>query len=100
MTQELWCVLPSVIATVNVRDGNPGQLVVRDVFEAPYVDPVHLANRSFVSDAKGTNTAALAEVVVILLGIEQILSKVRSSRQETEAIGLCHSWPETRSPAD
>src|SRR5215831_19737758 len=100
MTEEFRSVLPSVVATVDVRDRNPGQLFVRDAFQASHIDSVHLPDRRLVADAKGANTAVLAEVVVILPGVEPILTKIGFARQQAEVIRLCHRRPETRSPAD
>src|SRR5262245_9631735 len=100
VTEKFRGVLPSVIAAVNVRDGNAGQLFVRDAFQASHVDSVHLPDRRLVPDPEGANTAVPAEVMVVLLGVEPILSQLRFSRQEAKALGLRRRRPETRSPAD
>ena len=73
VAKELRCTLPVVVAAVGVGDGQGGQLFVGDASEAPQVDPVHLSNGRLGSDAKGTNAAMLAEVVLVLLGVEEVL---------------------------
>ena len=76
MTEELGRTLPSVVATVDVRDRKLRQVLVRNVIEAHDVDPIHLANRGCVSNPEGSHAAVLAEVVVVLHGVEQVLRQL------------------------
>lgn len=80
MAEKLRCALPPVVATINVCDGNLCQFFVEDIIEAHDVDSVHLADRRFVSNPEASYTTVLAEVVVVLLGVEQILRQFCFSR--------------------
>ena len=73
MAENCRCVLPVVIATVNVRDRNSCQFLVREIVEAHHVYSVHLANWRVVPDTESTYAAVLAEIVVVLLGVEHVL---------------------------
>src|SRR4030095_14611527 len=57
-------------------------------------------NRGCVSNPEGSHAAVLAEVVVVLHGVEQVLRQLCLHLQQPKASGLRHSWPEACSPAD
>ena len=90
----------TVVATVNVRDGDARQFLLRYIFEAAKVDAVHLPDGRVGSHSERTHATNLAEEVVVLLGVEQILSQLGLSGQKPEPFGLRNSRPEARSAAD
>lgn len=100
MGEECGIALPVVVAPVNLSDGNPRKLFVRDIFKAAKVDSVHFADGRFIADTEGAHAAVLTEIVVILLGVEQLLGELRFARQQAEALRLHHGRPKARSPAD
>jgi hypothetical protein len=100
VAKELGDTLPPVVAAIDVSDGNACQLLVRDVVQAPDVDSVHLSDWRFSSDSKGSHAAVLAEVVVVLPGIEKILGQLRFPRQQAKAAFPRNGGPEAGSPAD
>ena len=89
-----------IIATIDVGDWNLRKRLVRYVVEAAQIYPVHLAHRRIVSHAEGTNTAMLAEVVDVLLRVEQVLRHLRLAQQQAKTVSFGHRWPEARSAAD
>lgn len=93
MVGELRRALPTVVAPVNVCDGNPCELFIGDVDEAPDIDAVHLADRSFIANSEAAHATVSADVVMILPGIEQILRQISFSREQAEAFWLCHGYP-------
>src|SRR5688572_21637682 len=98
MIEEFGNALP-VAATIDISDGNPRQVLVRDVFQAADVDAIHLADRRFVAHAIGAHAAVLAKVVMVLSGIEQVLGQIAFPAQQLEALRLDHGRPEAGSPA-
>ena len=60
--------------TVNVRDRDARQLFFRYSIEAPQIDTVHLPDGRLGANTKRTDTAVLAEVMLVLRGVEQVLS--------------------------
>ena len=86
--------------TVNVRDRNARQFFFRDSLEAPQIDPVHHSDGRLGADPKRSHTAALAEVVLVLHGIEQVLDQLILSGEQAEATFSCHGGPEARPSAD
>lgn len=68
--------VPSVVYTVNVRDGDLGELRFADPLQATNVDAVHLSNGRLVADPERSNTAVLAEEVLVLPCIEEVLRQV------------------------
>ncbi len=58
--------------TVNVRDRDARELFFRYSLDAPQIDPVHLPDRRLGADTERTDAAALAEVVLVLPGVEQV----------------------------
>ena len=89
-----------IVETIDVGDWNLRKRFVRHVVEAPQINPVHLAHRSIVSHAEGTNTAVLAEIVKVLLRVEQVLRHLRLAQQQAKTVSFGHRWPEARSAAD
>ena len=89
-----------IVETIDIGDWNLRKRFVRHVVEAPQIYPVHLAHRSIVSHAEGTNTAVLAEIVKVLLRVEQVLRHLRLARQQAETVSFGYRWPEARSAAD
>ncbi len=75
MRKVLGSVLPPIVHTVDVRDWNLREILFRNSFQTADVDAVHLSDRRVIADSKWTHTASLAEEVLILLGIEQVLSE-------------------------
>jgi hypothetical protein len=100
MAKELGRSLPPVIATVHIGDGDARQLFVRDLFQTPDIHSVHLSYRRFGSDPEGAHAAVLAEVVLVLLGIEDIPSQLCFPCQQAKAAFPGYRWPEASSPAD
>ena len=62
--------------TVNVRDRDARQLFFRYSLEAPQIDPVHLPDGRLGANTKRTDAAVLAEVVLVLPGVEQVLRQL------------------------
>lgn len=89
-----------VVATVNIRDGDLCQLFVRNVVEAHHVYAVHLADGRFVAHTERAHAAVLAEVVMVLPGVEQILSELCLARQQAKALRFHHCRPEACSSAN
>jgi hypothetical protein len=100
VAEEFRDALPFVIPTVDVSDGGVRQLFIRNVIQAAQVDSEHLPDWGFSSDTEGSNTAVLAKVMMVLLGVESVLSQLRFARKQSKAIGPCHGWPKACSPAD
>ena len=99
MSEVRWR-LELIVATIDVGDWNLRKLFVRHVVEAPQIYPVHLTHRRIISHAEGTNTAVLAEIVKVLLRVEQVLRQLRLARQQAETVSFGHRWPEARPAAD
>ena len=76
MTEELWGTLPLVVETINIGDGYSRQLLLGNAFKTHDVDAVHLTDRSFGSNPKGSDPTVLTEVVLILPGVEQVLRQL------------------------
>ena len=89
-----------IVETIDIGDWNLRKRFVRHVVEAAQIYPVHLTHRRIVSHAEGTNTAVLAEIVEVLLRIEQVLRHLRLARQQAKTVSFGHRWPEARSAAD
>src|SRR4029450_8950136 len=90
----------AVAATVHVRDRDTREFLVRDIFQASKVHPVHLPDRRFVPNAEGTHAAVPAKVAMILPGVEQVLRQGVLSLQQTESFRCCHGRPEAGAPTD
>jgi len=90
----------AVVQTVDVRDGDAGELFVGYVLKAAKVHAVHDTDRRFRPDTEGPDAAHATKVVLILLGVKQILRELRLAGEKTEAFRLDYRWPEARSPAD
>jgi len=76
VSEELGRRLPPVAATVDVRNLQARELLVGDVLEAPKIDAVHLPDGRFGANAEGAHSTVLAEVVLILTRVEQILRQI------------------------
>jgi hypothetical protein len=100
VTEEFRGALPFVITTVDIGDGSARELFIRNVLQAAQVNSEHLSDWGFSPDTEGSNTAVLAKVVMVLLGVEPVLSQLGFARQQPEAIGTCHGWPKACSPTD
>ena len=59
--------------TVNVRDRYARQLFFRYSIEAPQIDSVHLPDGCLGANTERTHAAVLAEEVLVLLGVKQVL---------------------------
>lgn len=62
--------------TVNVRDRDARQIFFRYALQAPQIDPVHLPDGRLGPYTKRTHAAVLAEVVLVLPGVEQVLRQL------------------------
>ena len=100
MRNKLRGLLPSVISAVHIGDRNLRQFLFRDALKAPDVDPVHLADWRIVSDSESTDTAVLAEEMLILSSIEQVLRQLSFAFHQPKALGLSDRHPESVSTAD
>jgi hypothetical protein len=100
VTEEFRSALPFVITPVDIGDGSARELFIGNVLEATQVDSVHLSDRGFGSEPKGSNTAVLAKVVKVFSGVEPVLIQLRFARQQSEAIGTRNGRPKACSPAD
>ena len=89
-----------IVETIDIGDWNLRKRLVRHVVEAAQIYPIHLTHRRIVSHAEGTNTAMLAEIVKVLLRVEQVLRQLRIARQQAKTVSFGHRWPEARSAAD
>lgn len=100
MTEKLGGTLPVVVQPVNVGDRQARQLLFRDSRETAKINAIHLANGRFGSDTERSNAAVFAEIVMVLLCVEHVLSQFRLSFQETKTAFSCYSRPKTIAPAD
>jgi hypothetical protein len=75
MRKILWRSLPSVIHAVDVGDWDIRQLLFAYTLQTADVYTIHLSDRSFVSDSKRPDATDLAEEVLILSCIEEVLSE-------------------------
>src|SRR5687768_1682952 len=98
--KELRGIRPAIVAAVDVGDRNLRVLLVRDVLEAADVHAIHLADRRIVADAESAHAAMTAEVMKVLLRVEDVLRQLGFSRQQPEILGHCDGGPEARAPAD
>jgi hypothetical protein len=96
---KLGCALPFVMQSVDVSNGDLRKLFVGDIGKASKIDSVHLPDRRFVPDTETTNSTVLAEVVMVLFCVEQILCQLRLAGQQTEAFRFGHGGPEAVAPA-
>lgn len=71
-----------------------------DALQAAYIDTVHLSDWRLIADAEGTDAAVLAEEVLVLLRVEEVLSHLPLPRQQAKVFRLYNSYPEAVSPAD
>ena len=84
-----------IVATIDIGDWNLRKRLAPHVFEAPQIYPALLTHRRIVSYAEGTNIAVLAELVEVLLRVEQVLRQHRLARQQAETVSreAARSWP-------
>jgi len=85
---------------VNVRDGNPRQLFIGYVFKAPEIDTVHDSDGRLGAHTIRTHATPPAEVVLVLLCVEEVLRQFRLARDQAETFCLRYGWPESGSPTD
>src|SRR6185436_3190407 len=68
--------------------------------KAPDIDAVHLSDRRVGSDSERAHAAVLAEVVLVLARIEEVLRQFALAGQEPESALAGDGRPEPRAPAD
>lgn len=90
----------AVILAVNVRNGDARQFFIGHVVEATQVDAVHDSDGGLGAHAIGTHAAELAEVVLVLLRVEQVLRQFGLSTEQTKAFCPRDRGPEAGSPTD
>ena len=92
--------MPAIVHAIHIYDGQSGQLLFRDAFQAAEVDAVHPANWSLGADAVGTDAAYAAKVVLVLSGVEEVLRKFVAACKKADAAFAGDCRPEPVSPAD
>lgn len=86
--------------SVNVRDRDARQFDFRYSFEATKIDAVHLSDGRLRADSECADAAVLAEVVLVLADVEQVLCQLCLTRQKAKAFSLGDGGLEARSTAD
>ena len=99
MTRELRLALP-IAAAIDVGDGQAREFCLGDATQATQVDSIHLSDGRLGPNAERTHTTVLAEVVLVLPCVEQVLSELALASGEAKAPFACHSWPEACLTAD
>jgi hypothetical protein len=65
----------TVVHTVDIRDRDFGQLLIRDVLQAANIDTKHLPDWRLVTDSKRPDSTDLTEEVLVLAAVKQVFSK-------------------------
>jgi hypothetical protein len=88
------------VLTVNVRDWDARQVFFRYALETAQIDPVHLPYGRLGANAKRADAAALAEVVLVLPGVKEVLCQLSLTRQQAKAFGFGDSCGRSNSCSD
>ena len=100
MLKEFRSGAPVVVSTVNVSDRGARELCVSSIGEAAKVYAVHPADRRFGAYAEAPYATLLAEIVFVLLGIEEIFRQGSLSSYETKSLGFRYGGPKSRATAN
>jgi hypothetical protein len=89
-----------IVDSVDERDRDARELLLRDARQTADIDAVHFSDRSFRSDTEGADATAPTEVVQVLAGVEPVLGELGLSRQQAKVIRRRHGGPESGSAPD
>jgi hypothetical protein len=92
--------LKSVMQPVHIGYAQPGQILIGEIVEAADVHPVHLAHGGVIAHPERPDATDLAEIVLILMGVERVPGQLILAGQDAETAIDRDGRPEPGSATD
>jgi hypothetical protein len=83
------------VFAVNVGDWGSRELFGGDIFQTAQIDTINSTLPWNISYAERTHATALAEIMLVAHGVEQIFGEFRLTTKKTERLWFHYGWPKT-----